>query len=140
MSRASLSTNPSIFTNSPSCHSAPECPVSCASQISSCPRVTGNARSPNSVQPPSRTVSRSGPPALCQPLAQTLRPYIGPILFDVFQTRSAVRFAVNHLPAGWNVGEGRPQAVLFLVVYQDEKTAIVVVKRIDAHRFSRPSG
>src|SRR6185369_3541128 len=79
-------------------------------------------------------------PALCQqPLAQTLWPYIGPVLFDVVQTRSAVRFAVNHPPAGWNVGEDRPQAVLLLVVDQDEKAAIVVVERIDAHRFSRPS-
>jgi hypothetical protein len=78
--------------------------------------------------------------ALLQPLAQTLRPYIGPVLFDVLETRSAVRFAVNHLPTGWNVGEGGPQAVLFLVIDQDEKTAIVVVKWIDAHRFSRPSG
>jgi len=43
--------------------------------------------------------------ALCQPLAQTLGPYIGPVLFDVVQTRSAVRFAVNYPPAGWNVGD-----------------------------------
>ena len=59
--------------------------------------------------------------ALCRLLAQTLRPYIAPVLFDVVQTRSAVRFAVNHPPAGWNIGEGRPQAVLLLVVDQDEK-------------------
>jgi len=73
-------------------------------------------------------------PALCQqPLSQTLRPYIGPVLFDEVQTRTAVRFAVNHPPAGWNIGEGRPQAVLLLVVDQDEKAGIVV-ERIDAHR------
>ena len=72
-----------------------------------------------------------------QPLAQTPRPYIGPVLFDVVQTRSAVRFAVNHPPTGWNIGEGRPQAVLLLVVDQDKKAAIFVVERIDAQRFSR---
>src|SRR5262249_30007017 len=72
-------------------------------------------------------------PARCQPLAQTLRPYIGPVLFDVVQTRRAVRFAVHHPPAGRNIGERRPQAVLLLVVDQHEKAAIVIVKRIDAH-------
>src|SRR6476660_3481915 len=72
-------------------------------------------------------------PALCQqPLSQTLRPYIGPVLFDEVQTRTAVRFAVNHPPAGWNIGEGRPQAVLLLVVDQDEKAGIVV-EWIDSH-------
>jgi hypothetical protein len=75
----------------------------------------------------------------CQSVAQTLRPYIGPVLFDVVQTRGAVRFAVNHPPACWNIGEGRPQTVLLLVVDQDEKAAIFVVERIDAHRFSSPS-
>src|ERR1700722_14822693 len=79
-------------------------------------------------------------PARCQPLAQSLRPYIGPVLFDVVQTGSAVRFAVHHPPAGWNIGEGRPQAVLLLVVDQDEKAAIVVVEGIDAHRSSSPIG
>src|ERR1700687_1352644 len=79
-------------------------------------------------------------PPLCQPLAQALRPNIGPVLFDVVQTRSAVRFAVDHPPAGWNVGKGRPQAVLLLVVDQDEKAAIVVVEGIDAHRSSSPIG
>src|SRR5262249_32751103 len=33
----------------------------------------------------------------------------------------------------------RPEAVLLLVVDQNEKTAIFVVERIDAHHFSRPS-
>ena len=75
-------------------------------------------------------------PARCQPVAQTLRPYVGPVLFDVVQTRSAVRFAVNHPPAGWNIGEGGPQAVLLFVIDQNEEGATVVVERIDAHRFS----
>ena len=52
------------------------------------------------------------------------------------QTRRAVRFAVNYSPAGWNVGEDRPQAVLLLVVDQDEKAAIVVVERIGAPKAS----
>jgi hypothetical protein len=45
------------------------------------------------------------------------------------QTRNAVRFGVNHAPAGWNIGEGWPQAVSLLVVDQDEKAVIVVVER-----------
>jgi hypothetical protein len=77
-------------------------------------------------------------PTLRQPLARTPRPCIGPVLFDVVQTRSAVRFALHHPLTGWHIGEGRPQAVLLLVVDQDKKTAIVVIQRIDAHRFSRP--
>jgi hypothetical protein len=28
-----------------------------------------------------------------------------PVLFDVVQTRSALGFAANHPPAGWNIGE-----------------------------------
>jgi hypothetical protein len=40
--------------------------------------------------------------------------------------------------AGGNIGESRPQAVLLLVIDQDEKAAIVVVKRVDAHLFSKP--
>src|ERR1700722_13024574 len=83
---------------------------------------------------------RINSPARCQPLAQSLRPYIRPVLFDVVQTVSAVRFAVHHPPAGRNIGEGRPQAVLLLVVDQDEKAAIVVVEGIDAHRSSSPIG
>jgi hypothetical protein len=62
-----------------------------------------------------------------------------PVLFDVVQTRRAFGFATNHWPAGWNIGEGRPQAVLLLVVDQEEKAPIVVVERIDAHQLSRPS-
>ena len=75
---------------------------------------------------------------MCQPVAKALRPYIGPVLFDVVQTRCAVRLAVNSPPASWNIGEGRPQAVLLLVVDQDQKGALVIVERIGAHRFSRP--
>jgi hypothetical protein len=74
-----------------------------------------------------------GSPARRQPVAQTLGPYIGPVLFDIFQTRSALGFAVNHPPASGNIGEGRPQAVLLLVIDQDKKAATVVVEGIDAH-------
>jgi hypothetical protein len=55
-------------------------------------------------------------------------------LFDVVQTRSTVRFAENHLPTGWNLGESWPQAVLILVVDQNEKTAIAVIEWIDTHQ------
>jgi hypothetical protein len=57
---------------------------------------------------------------------RSFRPYVGPVLFDLGQTRGGVRLAVNRPPVGWNVGEGRPQAVLLLVVEQDEKAAVVV--------------
>src|ERR1700740_2149906 len=108
--------------------------------MSSCPRVSGSARSSSSIRLPlPRRLLIESPAAPGQPLAQTPRPNIGPVLFDVVQTRSPVGFAVNPPPAGWNIGEDRPQAVLLLVVDQDEKAAIVVVKRIDAHQFSRPS-
>src|SRR5277367_1540642 len=100
--------------------------------MSSCPRVSGSARSSSPIRLPNRPLPRR------QPLAQTLRPYIGPVLFDVVQTRSALRFAVDHPPAGWYIGERGPQAVLLLVVDQDEKTGIIVVERISAHRVSRP--
>ena len=98
----------------------------------SCPRVSGSARLSSSIRLPIQPAYFSSP--LFQPLAQTLRPYIGPVLFDIVQTRGAVRFAVNHPPAGWNIGKDRPQAVLLLVVDQDKEAAIIVVKRIDAHR------
>ena len=55
------------------------------------------------------------------------------------QAGGAVRFTENDPPASGNIGERRPQAVLLLVVNQDEKAAIVVVERIDAHRLSPPS-
>src|SRR6476660_8661345 len=103
--------------------------------MSSCPRVSGIARVSSPIRVPQSSRFACQPPL--QPLAQTPRPYIGPVLFDVVQTRSAVRFAVSHPPTGWNIGEGRPQAVLLLVVAQDKKAAIVVVERIDAHRLSR---
>src|SRR5271156_4509947 len=90
--------------------------------MSRCPRVSGSARSSSSIGLPSGLLIKS--PALYQPLAQTLWPYIGPALFDVAQTRSAVRFAINRASAGSNVGEGRPQAALLLVVNQHERAAI----------------
>jgi len=100
--------------------------------MSSCPRVSGRARSSRCIRFPYRNPLSRG-----QPLAQTLRPYVSPVLFDVVHTRCAIPFAIHHPPAGWNIGEGGPQAVLLLVVYQDEKTAVTVVERIDAHRVSR---
>src|SRR5258708_30787276 len=101
--------------------------------MSSCPRVRGSARSSRSIRFPYRN-----PLVSCQSVAQALRPYISPVLFDVVQTRRAIPFAVHRSPAGWNIRERRPQAVLLLVVDQDEKAAVAVVERVDAHRFSRP--
>jgi hypothetical protein len=68
------------------------------------------------------------------------------ILFDVAQTRSAGRFAVNHSPAGWSGGEGRSPAVL-LVGELAEKAAVVVVDgliptgspdRLSPHEWNKP--
>jgi hypothetical protein len=73
-------------------------------------------------------------PGLLEFVAQTPRSYIRPVLLDVVQTLAAGRFAINHPPAGWNIGKGWPQAVLFLVVDQDEESAIVVIERIGAQR------
>src|SRR5215475_2992471 len=76
--------------------------------------------------------------SLSQPVAQTLRPDVGPVLLDVFQTRGPCGFAVHHSPTGGDVSERRPQAVLFFVVDQDEEATVVVVERVVAHSFSSP--
>jgi hypothetical protein len=51
------------------------------------------------------------------------------VLFDVVQTRSALRLAVHHPRPGRNIGEGRLPGVLLLVIDDDEKAAIVVAER-----------
>src|ERR1700722_8306065 len=91
----------------------------------------GSPRAPLDLPYPDGSLIKT--PARCQPFAQTLRANIGPVLFDVLQTCSAVSFPINHTPAGWNIGKHRPETVLLLVVDQDEKAAIVIVERIDAH-------
>ena len=65
-----------------------------------------------------------------QPVTQTFRPDIRPVLVDVAQTGSAVGLTVDNPPAGWDVGESRPETVLILVVDQHEEAAVFVVKRI----------
>ncbi len=85
---------------------------------------------------PTRTRLCIGSAIIRQPVAQTLWPNIGPVLFDVVQARSARRFAVNHPPTCWNVGERWPQAVLLLVVDQNEEAALFVVEGIGTQRFS----
>src|SRR5947209_6273510 len=102
--------------------------------MSSCPRVSGSAPSSSSIR-----VTYRNPLSRCQPLAQALRPYVSPVLLDVVQTCRAIPLAIRHPPAGWNIREGGPQAVLLLVIDQHEKAAVAVVERVDAHRFSRPS-
>lgn len=88
------------------------------------------------VRPESGCADRVANLSLCEPLTQALRPYIGPVVFDEGQTGGAVRGPVNRAPTCWDIGEGRPQAVLFLVIHQNEEAAIVIIKRIDTHQFS----
>src|ERR1700722_11654374 len=91
----------------------------------------GSPRAPLDLPYPDGSLIKT--PARCQPFAQTLRAYIGPVLFDELQTRSAVSFPINHSPTGWNISKHRPQTVLLFVVDHDAKAAIVIVERIDAH-------
>src|SRR6478736_8431539 len=123
---------PSNRASTPSCQSVPEWPVSCASHMSSCARVSGSTLSSSSIESPDPNALVIGSSAHYQPLAQGLRPDVRPVLFDVVNTRRAVRSAVHHLPAGWHVSEGRPQAVLLFAVDQHEEAAVVVVKWVDA--------
>lgn len=55
------------------------------------------------------------------------------MFFDVLEAGCAVSFPENYGPTGGNRSEGRPKTVLFLVIDQDEKTAAVVIERIDLH-------
>src|SRR5687768_2283508 len=82
--------------------------------------------------PGSRRKMRSTSLTFGQPVAQTLWPDIGPRVFDVVQTRGSVRLAEHHTPSVRNIGKGRPQAVLFLVVDQHEEAAVIVVERISS--------
>jgi len=72
-------------------------------------------------------------PGLRQLLTQTLWPYIGPVLFVVVQACSPARFAVDHPPAGGNLGERRPRALRFLIINQNDEAATVIVERIEVH-------
>jgi hypothetical protein len=76
-------------------------------------------------------------PTLCHPLAQAFWPDIRPVLLYVVKAGGAVCCTENHPPSGRHLDKGRPQAVLLLVVDQNEKAAIVVIKWIDTQRFSR---
>jgi hypothetical protein len=40
------------------------------------------------------------------------------------------------MPAGWDIREVGPQAVLLLVVDQDEKAAAVIIERVGLHRIT----
>src|ERR1700733_9489143 len=73
-------------------------------------------------------------------LTQAFRPHVGPVLVDIVQARRPGRFPVHHAPAGWNVREGRPQAVLLLVVDQHEEGTVVVIEGVGAHGFLPLSG
>jgi hypothetical protein len=71
-----------------------------------------------------------------QPVTQTLRPDVRPVLVDVAQTSSAVGLTVDNPPAGWDVGKDWPKAVLILVVDQHEEAAVFIVKRIGVDKSS----
>jgi len=73
-----------------------------------------------------------------QAIAQTFRSDIRPILLDVFQAFGAWRLAENYTPASGNIAENRPQAVLFLVIYQDEEINRVVIERISCPHGNYP--
>lgn len=53
------------------------------------------------------------------------------MFFDVVEAGCAVGFPENYPPTGGNQREGRPKTVLFFVIDQDEKTAVVVIEWID---------
>ena len=80
-----------------------------------------------------RTIQISRVRPTGQALAQTPGPYVGPVLFDIVETRSAVRFAVNRPPSPWNIDGSRPQAVLFLSIDQNDEGGTFVIKWIGLH-------
>src|ERR1700744_5716562 len=84
--------------------------------------------------------SHPGASALFDRLLQALRPDVGPVLLDVVEALRTGGLAENDAPAGRNVGEDRPQAVLVLVVDEHDKGAVVVIEGVDAHRVSLLSG
>src|ERR1700744_5491948 len=84
--------------------------------------------------------SHPGAAALFDRLLQALRPDVGPVLLDVVEALRTGGLAENDAPAGRNVGEDRPQAVLVLVVDEHDKGAVVVIEGVDAHRVSLLSG
>ncbi|OBB94962.1 hypothetical protein A5782_08405 [Mycobacterium sp. 852002-40037_SCH5390672] len=71
-----------------------------------------------------------------QRVAQTFRPYIGPGFFDVMHACGAVGFPKNYSPTGRNDSKYWPKTVLFFVIDQNEKTAIVVIERIERQRMN----
>src|ERR1700743_1861420 len=91
----------------------------------------GSPRAPLDLPYPDGSLTKT--PARCQPFAQTLRAYVGLVLIDVVQARSAVGSPKGAPLASWNDAKHRPQTVLLFVVDQDEEAGIVVIERIDAH-------
>lgn len=71
-------------------------------------------------------------------VAETLRPYVGPVAVDVLKAGSTVRFAEDDSPAGGNICEDRPQAVLLFVIDQYKKTDVVVIEWVDTQRVFHP--
>src|SRR5689334_4665820 len=56
-------------------------------------------------------------------LDQALRPHVGPVLLDVFEALVAAGLAENARPPGGDLGEGRPERMLPLVVHEHEEPA-----------------
>jgi hypothetical protein len=98
-SRASRCTVPSmILVKRPSCHWVPERPIAAQAiylVVAASAEVPGH-QAPSDLLDPHGLAIKSPTPR--QPLAQTPRPYIGLVLFDVVRTRSAGRLSVNHPP------------------------------------------
>lgn len=70
---------------------------------------------------------------MLQFVTQTLRTYIGPILLNEIQTVCPLCLAVNYPPAWWDIGEHRPQTVLFFGIDQYNETTGLIIKRISPH-------
>src|SRR5690606_3335485 len=73
---------------------------------------------------------RHSPPSLTHRLDEALRAHVRPVLLDVVQARLPGVLALGYRPAGGDLGEGRPQRVLALVVDQDEVGALGVLERV----------
>jgi len=65
-------------------------------------------------------------------VAQTLRPHVCPVLFDVLDAGVAAFFAENDRPTVGDIGEDRPEGVLLLMVDQNREPAVVVIEGVGA--------
>jgi hypothetical protein len=73
---------------------------------------------------------------LRQLLTQSLGPYIGPIPFNIVQGLGMRGLTVNYPPTRGNISEGGPQAVLLLIVNQNEEASAFIIKRVGLHQIT----